>query len=125
MYYDNATDSDENMEIVEETEKLAEESLFIDLKAYKGQDDRQAKSLGTPGLFTPSHYVLALSDYYPFFTPTANAESWAVEAFSLCVLLLPNLREVPHGTKGTGPRFITRPVYLRSEFRNNMNTVLI
>ena len=52
-------DSDENMEIVEETEKLAEESLFIDLEVYKGQDDRQAKSLGTPGLFTPSHYVLA------------------------------------------------------------------
>ena len=55
----SATDSDENMEIVEETEKLAEESLFIDLEVYKGQDDRQAKSLGTPDLFTPSHYVLA------------------------------------------------------------------
>ena len=52
-------DSDENMEIVEEAEKLAKESLFIDLEAYKGQDDRQAKSLGTPGLFTPSHYILA------------------------------------------------------------------
>ena len=52
-------DSDENMEIVEEAEKLAEESPFIDLEAYKGQDDRQAKSLGTPGLFTPSHYILA------------------------------------------------------------------
>ena len=48
-----------NMEIVEEVEKLAEESLFIDLEAYKGQDDRQAKSLRTPGLFTPSHYILA------------------------------------------------------------------
>ena len=55
----SATDSDENMEIVEETEMLAEESPFIDLEAYKGQDDRQAKSLGTPGLFTPTHYVLA------------------------------------------------------------------
>ena len=52
-------DSDENMEIVEEAEKLAKESPFIDLEAYKGQDDRQAKSLGTPGLFTPSHYILA------------------------------------------------------------------
>ena len=40
---------------------------------------------------------------------------WKIEAFSLCMfLLLPNLREVPHGTKGTGPRFITRPAYLRS-----------
>ena len=46
-----------------------------------------------------------------------------IEAFSLCVLLLPNLRVVPHGTKGTGPRFVTRPVYLRSQFRNNTNTV--
>ena len=55
----SVTDSDENMEIVEETEMLAEESTFIDLEAYKGQDDRQAKSLGTPGLFTPSHCVLA------------------------------------------------------------------
>ena len=33
------------------------------------------------------------------------------------------LRVVPHGTKGTSPRFITRPVYLRSQFRNNTNTV--
>ena len=29
------------------------------------------------------------------------------------------LRVVPHGTKGTGPRFVTRPVYLRSQLRNN------
>ena len=33
------------------------------------------------------------------------------------------LRVVPHGTKGTGPGFITRPVYLRSQFRDNTNTV--
>ena len=32
-------------------------------------------------------------------------------------------RVVPHGTKGTGPRFITRPAYLRSQFKNNTNTV--
>ena len=31
-------------------------------------------------------------------------------------------RVVPHGTKGTGPRFVTRPAYLRSQFKNNMNT---
>ena len=60
-----------------------------------------------------------------FFTPTANAKSWAVEAFSLCVLLLPYLQEVPHGTKGTGPKFVTSPVYLRSQLRNNTNTVLL
>ena len=33
------------------------------------------------------------------------------------------LQVVPHGTKGTGPGFVTRPVYLRSQFRNNTNTV--
>ena len=33
------------------------------------------------------------------------------------------LRVVPHGTKGTGPRFVMRPAYLRSQFRNNTNTV--
>ena len=33
------------------------------------------------------------------------------------------LRVVPHGTKGTSPRFVTRPVYLRSQFKNNTNTV--
>ena len=27
--------------------------------------------------------------------------------------------------KGTGPRFVTRPVYLRSQLRNNMNTVSV
>ena len=59
------------------------------------------------------------------FTPTANAADWAVEAFSLCMFLSSHqtLRVVPHGTKGTGPRFVTRPVYLRSQFRNNTNTV--
>ena len=33
------------------------------------------------------------------------------------------LRVVPHGMKGTGPRFVTRLAYLRSQFRNNTNTV--
>ena len=32
---------------------------------------------------------------------------------------------VPHGTKGTGPGFITRPVYLRSQLRNDTNTVSV
>ena len=32
-------------------------------------------------------------------------------------------RVVPHGMKGTGPRFVTRPAYLRSQFKNNSNTV--
>ena len=65
---------------------------------------------------------------------------WLV-ACLLFILLLPNvmehrsllvvyvfifyqtLRVVPHGTKGTGPRFVMRPAYLRSQFRNNTNTV--
>ena len=51
---------------------------------------------------------------------------WKIEAFSLCMfLLLPNLREVPHGMKGTGPKLITRPVYSRSQLRNNTNTVSV
>ena len=89
-----------------------------------------AHSMYFPSLFqlgSPLILVTApefVSSYCPFFSPTANAESWAVEAFSLCIfLLLPNLRMVPHGTKGTGPKFVTRPVYLRSQFRNNTNTV--
>ena len=51
--------------------------------------------------------------------------SWNIEAFLLCMFLISNqtLRVVPHGTKGTGPRFVTRPVYLRSQSRNNTNTV--
>ena len=49
--------------------------------------------------------------------------SWNIEAFSLCFYFYQNLRVVPHGTKGTGPESVTRPVYLRSQLRNNMNTV--
>ena len=90
-----------------------------------------AHSMYFPSLFqlgSPLILVTApefVSGYCPFFfSPTACAESWAVEAFSLCIfLLLPNLREVPHGMKGTSPKFVMRPVYLRSQFRNNTNTV--
>ena len=58
-------------------------------------------------------------------TPTSKV-SWKVEAFSLCMfLLLPTLREVPHGTKGTGPKLVMRPVYSRSQLRNNANTVSV
>ena len=32
---------------------------------------------------------------------------------------------VPHGTKGTGPGFVMRPVYLRSQLRNDTNTVSV
>ena len=51
------------------------------------------------------------------FTPTSKV-SWKVEAFSLCMfLLLLTLREVPHGTKGTGPRFVTRLMHSRSQLQ--------
>ena len=68
----------------------------------------------------PGHGTRILGCFYSYFRM-----SWNIEAFSLCVLLLPNLRVVPHGTKGTGPKFVTRPVYLRSQLRNNTNTVLL
>ena len=60
------------------------------------------------------------------FTPTSKV-SWKVEAFSLCMVFTsPRLsREVPHGMKGTGPGFVTRPVYSRSQLRNNRNTVSV
>ena len=34
-------------------------------------------------------------------------------------------RVVPHGTKGTGPRLVTRPASLRSQSRNDSNTVSV
>ena len=42
--------------------------------------------------------------------------SWKVRAFSLCLVFTSSRlpRVVPHGTKGTGPEFVTRPVYSRS-----------
>ena len=58
------------------------------------------------------------------FTPTSLK---VMEHRSLLVVYVFNfyqtLRVVPHGTKGTGPGFVTRPVYLRSQLRNNTNTV--
>ena len=41
----------------------------------------------------------------------------------VCFYFYQNLRVVPHGMKCTGPEFVTRPVYLRSQLRNNTNTV--
>ena len=50
-----------------------------------------------------------------------------MESRSLLVVYVFNfyqtLQVVPHGMKGTGPEFITRPVYLRSQLRNNTNTI--
>ena len=69
--------------------------------------------------------LVAAPELTASFTPTSKV-SWKVEAFSLCMfLLLLTLREVPNGTKGTGPKFVTRPVYSRSQLRNNTNTVSV
>ena len=50
-----------------------------------------------------------------------------MESRSLLIVYVFNfyqtLRVVPHGTKSTGPGFVMRPVYLRSQLRNNTNTV--
>ena len=45
------------MEVVVE-EKHEDVSPFVDLEAYRGQDDQQAKSLGTPGLLQARVYIL-------------------------------------------------------------------
>ena len=59
--------------------------------------------LGTPLiLVTVPEIVLRITIL--FFTPTANAESWAVEAFSLCVLLLPNSSEWSPWNEGHRPK---------------------
>ena len=80
----------------------------------------KTRLIGLKPNFCPKFLDLTAS-----FTPTSKV-SWKVEAFSLCMfLLLPTLREVPHGTKGTGPKFVTRPVYSRSQLRNNTNTVSV
>ena len=60
-----------------------------------------------------------------FFLYSYFRMSRSIEAFLLCMFFIffQTLRVVPHGTKGTGPRFVTRPAYLRSQFRNDTNTV--
>ena len=61
----SANETEEEMEVVvEETTNNEDVSPFVDLEAYRGQDDRQAKSLGTPGLLQASHYILADGKVY-------------------------------------------------------------
>ena len=54
--------------------------------------------------------------YCPRLLPLLPMASWKVRAFSLCLVFTSSQlpRVVPHGTKGTGPEFVTRPVYSRS-----------
>ena len=73
--------------------------------------------LGSPLILVTAPELTGFS--YSYFRTSRNIEAFKGVLF----LLLPNLQEVPHGTKGTGPRFITRPAYLRSQLRNNTNTV--
>ena len=69
--------------------------------------------------------IHASVELYYSFTPTANAESWAVEAFWLCMFLSSTkLSEwSPMERRAPAQGFVTRPAYLRSQFRNNTNTV--
>ena len=73
--------------------------------------------LGSPLILVMAPELTSFS--YSYFLPFQVS----IEAFLLCFYFYQNLRVVPHGTKGTGPEFVTRPVYLRSQLRNNTNTV--
>ena len=70
-----------------------------------------------------SPLILVMAPGFTGFSYSYFRMSWNIEAFSLCFYFCQNIRVVPHGTKGTGPEFVTRPVYLRSQLRNNTNTV--
>ena len=61
-------------------------------------------------------YQQGPSMHCPRLLPLLPMASWKVRAFSLCLVFTSSRlpRVVPHGTKGTGPEFVTRPVYSRS-----------
>ena len=92
-----------------------------------------AHSMYFPSLFqlgSPLILVTApefVSSFITLLFPYSYCQRRVLGSRSLLVVYVFNfyqtLREVPHGTKGTGPKFVTRPVYLRSQFRNNTNTV--
>ena len=74
--------------------------------------------MGSPLILVTAPELTGSSNSYPLM-------SQDIEAFSLCMFLTVTklTRVVPHGTNGTGQEFVTRPVYLRSQLRNNTNTV--
>ena len=81
--------------------------------------------LGSPLiLVTAPEFV---SSFITLLFPYSYCQRRVLGSKSLLVVYVFNfyqtLRVVPHGTKGTGPGFVTRPAYLRSQFRNNTNTV--
>ena len=71
-------DDSKNLECLQKSRKLMEKEGLI-IKEDTGERKTQDAS--------------SVEDYYPFFTPTANAESWAVEAFSLCVFTSTKISE--------------------------------
>ena len=68
-------------------------------------------------LLVPSGFLLftlfsSVRVFYPYFQGFMEGRSLlVVYGFYFSQLF----QEVPHGTKGTGPRFVTRPVYSRSQ----------
>ena len=68
----------------------------------------------TPGLTHPRDWVLLL------LLPNVMEHR---SLLLVCFYFYQNLQVVPHGTKGTSPESVTRPVYFRSQLRNNTNTV--
>ena len=63
-----------------------------------------------------SNLFFRMGGFCPRLLPLLPMASWKVRAFSLCMVFTSSRlsRAVPHGMKGTGPEFVTRPVYSRS-----------
>ena len=85
------------------------------------------KSISTRISTDPGHGTRICVELYYSLFPYSYCQRRVLGSRGLLVVYVfifyPTLRVVPHGTKGPGPRFIMRPAYLRSQFRNNMNTV--
>ena len=71
----------------------------------------------------PGRGTRIVSGYCPFFSHCRHCVLGSRSLLVVYFYFYQTLREVPHGMKGTGPRFVMRPVYLRSQLRNNTNTV--
>ena len=86
-----------------------------------------SKSISTRISTDPGHGTRIVSSFITLLFPYSYCQRRVLGSRGLLVVYVfifyQTLRVVPHGTKGTGPRFVTRPAYLRSQFRNNTNTV--
>ena len=90
-------------------------TILLSKPAHQTEEIHNLRLSLSHGFISPWR-VFHFSEKLPAsFTPTSKV-SWKVRAFSLCMVFTsPRLsRAVPHGTKGTGPEFVTRPVYSRS-----------